>query len=89
MSDDTRTVHAEIVSTEFDWKVEIVRYDRAGKWYLEDTTNGKTKRTAVTLSEAVDYFRRMRDSSRLTSTHYGGRHGGSQFDGRLRKAAQR
>lgn len=42
MSD--RTIHAVI-----DGVYELVRYDRAGKWYVE----GATKRRALTLAEAV------------------------------------
>jgi hypothetical protein len=44
---DTRTVHAGYNG------MEIVRYDRAGKWYLEPMRRD-LPRQRVTLSQAVD-----------------------------------
>lgn len=44
--DDTRTVHAR-----YDG-MEIVRYDRAGKWYLEPT-RPSLKRQHVSIMEAA------------------------------------
>lgn len=43
-----RTVHAQAPDGS-----QIVRYDRAGKWYLEHPPATATKRTALTLARAV------------------------------------
>ncbi len=40
MSDD-RTVHAEGIAA------EVVRYDRAGKWYIEPKNGGKRNHVSV------------------------------------------
>lgn len=69
MTADDRTVHASKGSR------EVVRYNRAGKWYVE---MGGLLRYAVKLEEAVD-----------TATDFGwtvhyGRPGGSTFDRRCR-----
>lgn len=64
MSDD-RTVHAVTHSG-----IEIVRYNRAGKWWAE----GPTTRLPLTFAEAVAHGKR-----RGTTVHLG-RPGGSRFD---------
>lgn len=64
-----RTVHASASG------VEIVRYDRAGKWWLE-YDNGARER--LTLREAV-YF-----ATRKGTTIFVGRPGGLAFDRKLR-----
>ena len=65
-----RTVHASYPG------MEIVRYDRAGKWYLEPT-DPRLKRQHVTIKQAV--------GSALWALGNGGqvffgRSGGSRFD---------
>lgn len=65
-----RTVHACYSD------MEIVRYDRAGKWYLEPR-NSTLSRQQVTIKEAVDQA--------IWAAKHGGQiffglHGGSTFD---------
>ena len=72
MSD--RTVHAWSENGQ-----ELVRYDRAGKWYLEK--DGEPRRL-LTLMHAVAYATRMPD------WHINfGEPGGKRFDAACRKAA--
>lgn len=49
---------------------EVVRYDRAGKWYVE----GPGKRKLITFGEAVDL------ALTVDSVIHAGRVGGSRFD---------
>lgn len=66
--DPNRQVHAR--SSE---GMEVVRYDRTSKWYLEPV-NRDLPRQKVTIDEAVDYAVRFCDSI------YPGLPGGSTFD---------
>lgn len=66
---DDRTVHAITVDGH-----RVVRYDRAGKWYVEDE-NGC--RQHVTLDEAV------RMSTRRGSAVFLSKQGGREFDRRV------
>lgn len=66
-----RTVHAIT-----DDGLEIVRYDRSGKWYWETETHRKH----ITISEAV------RLATRRGSTHLVGLPGGSRFEALCAKA---
>jgi len=70
MSSD-RTVHAS-----YDG-MEIVRYDRAGKWYLEPT-DPTLRRQHVTVDAAARAARWGRANANGTTTF--GLHGGSTFD---------
>lgn len=74
MSD--RRVHAAVMTT------EIVRYERAGKWYLESRTSNRT-RVPVTLREAVDAAVKFK---RVGGTIHLGVPGGLAFDRLVRKA---
>lgn len=74
MNDD-RTVHA---ISGHEQPYELVRYDRAGKWYIE----GPSRRTSVSLAEAVEFADQW---WRTGGTPYIGRRGGSRFDSLLRK----
>jgi hypothetical protein len=67
---DDRTVHARYEGA------EIVRYNRAGKWYIEPT-DGRT-RTRVNLAAAVEAAR-WGVENRQGVVHYGAP-GGSDFD---------
>lgn len=51
---------------------EIVRYDRAGKWYIEPKGG---KRRKVTLDEAAH--------AAVAGTTSGNRYGGARFDARV------
>lgn len=62
-----RTVHAKLADGS-----EIVRYDRASKWYLEQT--GRQRRR-LSIKEAAQLV--IDDRS---SRWYRGRYGGSRFD---------
>jgi hypothetical protein len=73
MSDD-RTVHA---TTRDGW--EIVRYDRASKWYIEHPV--RRQRFAVPLGTAVHH------ATEEGATTYLGRPGGKRFDRKVRAAA--
>ena len=65
MSDD-RTVHCTIVPVG-GGRIEIVRYDRAGKWYREDGGN----RTRITIAEAVSVAAQDRPARTAGSTGTG------------------
>ena len=74
MGRDDRTVHA------LGKGREVVRYNRAGKWYVE---NQDGSRRAVTLDQAVS------EAADISSANGGiiryGRAGGSAFDARMRR----
>lgn len=72
MSD--RTVHAECSS------FEVVRYERAGKWYVE-TRDGKL-REHIGIAEATH---RARSATVLGGTIHFRRQGGRLFDARVKK----
>jgi len=55
---------------------EIVRYDRAGKWYIEPTVP-EIRRAHVTVRSAA--------SLAAMGTHYPGKLGGGTFDAHVRK----
>lgn len=73
MSDD-RTVHAQYKD------MEIVRYDRAGKWYLEPTLPG-LRRQHVSIKVAVQSAKWGMENA--GGSWYPGLHGGSTFDGMM------
>lgn len=73
-----RTVHASAPG------MELVRYDRSGKWYLEPTIAG-LPRQHVTISAAVDWA--MWAWQNGGSPHIG-RRGGSRFDALIRKRVE-
>ena len=74
MSED-RTIHAEIPGY-----VEVVRYDRRGKWYIEPVTPG-LPRQQVSVKEAAEYVTSgWEKAERRKFIHYKGLPGGKQFD---------
>lgn len=70
--DADRTVHGFT-----DDGRQVVRYDRAGKWYIEYPEGAGKKRRHVTITEAV----RAAISGRVVY----GRPGGLAFEARVRK----
>ena len=76
MSD--RTVHGGYRN------MEIVRYDRSGKWYLEPTISG-LRRPKVTLAEAVNaaLWGLANGGGYVTP----GLHGGAAFDRRIERGS--
>lgn len=72
-----RQVHAAIPGV-----MEVVRYDRAGKWYVEPLTPG-LRRWAVTVGEAAEYASTANTAG--SWEHYEGLLGGRQFDRRMKK----
>jgi hypothetical protein len=72
--DRDRTVHA------YGKGYEVVRYDRAGKWYVESVDGS---RRAVTLDQAVREAAFV--ASRGTGDIFWGQPGGRAFDFRLRR----
>ena len=70
MSD--RTVHATLGD---GW--QVVRYDRAGKWYIEHRSPGR-KRRAVSVREAAGYVSDAMNKGEATL--YLRRPGGKTFD---------
>jgi hypothetical protein len=76
MSD--RTVHATSIYT------VVVRYERAGKWYIEDLLG--PDRHPVSLAEAV---RHVTAFWRHDVTIYFGRPGGRAFDAAVRRELAR
>ena len=65
MNED-RTIHARLSDG-----TEVVRYHRAGKWYLERGVN----RQKVTIEKAISVVRSDPDAE-----HFAGAMGGSTFD---------
>lgn len=55
---------------------EIVRYDRAGKWYIEYPPDSDKKRRRVTLDDAA--------KAAIAGKVVLGRYGGARFDARVR-----
>jgi hypothetical protein len=69
-----------IVHADYDG-MEIVRYDRAGKWYLEPT-NPALKRQAVTIGQAVHSA--LWGEANAMGRIFLGRAGGKKFDAMVR-----
>lgn len=74
--DNNRQVHA------FDRYVEVVRYDRQGKWYLETRTDPAV-RTKLSIAEAVEQALTCQLNCGIIRTEL---HGGSTFDRKVRQA---
>lgn len=73
-----RTVHATC-GTE-----SLVRYDRAGKWYVEFDATERVQRRKVTLAQAVTIAANW--SRRTSGEVHLGRLGGARFDAAFRRA---
>lgn len=71
MASDDRRVHATTAES-----AEIVRYDRAGKWYVERPDG---TRRQLTVQEAVSL------ATAPGARRYPGQHGGERFDHLVRK----
>jgi|JI10StandDraft_1071094.scaffolds.fasta_scaffold14615_9 hypothetical protein len=70
-----RTVHAKVPSR--GGHLELVRYDRAGKWYIEGTLPEHGLRSSVSVQEAISCARKW---MRRGGSHYAGLPGGQVFD---------
>lgn len=68
MAADDRTVHARCDA------YEVVRYDRSGKWYVEDV--GRDRRRHVGVREAAQL---AKNATRAGGSVTYGLHGGSAF----------
>lgn len=78
---EDRTVHVTIVpESEKDERVEIVRYERAGKWWYESALD----RHPLTIAEAVDLAHEHAERQNSV-TWRAGVQGGSTFDAMLLK----
>lgn len=78
MSDTDRRVHAET------GYAEVVRYNRAGAWYVEDKPNAPKSlvwRTRLPLGEIVEW---VTEQPQNEVTYHFGLPGGLQFDKRVR-----
>lgn len=75
MKNFDRTVHAQLHDGG-----QVVRYGRAGRWYLEHPTDPARKRSLLTLQGAVDLARSEASGVFLGSS------GGLMFDARYRAA---
>jgi hypothetical protein len=83
MSD--RTVHAKMGQPGFE--IELVRYDRQGRWYVETWTGRVWHRDRVaTVHDAAQAALDMEDKG---GTIHEGRPGGKQFDSKVAGARQR
>jgi hypothetical protein len=78
MTDD-RTVHAET------GYAEVVRYDRAGVWYVEDKQpiGSLFHRARMPIREVVEWL--VEQPTNEVKVYYG-KPGGRQFDKRVREA---
>lgn len=74
-TDSDRTVHASVPSE--DGLLELVRYDRAGKWYIEGTLPRHGPRASVTIGDAIKIAIIWRKRGGST---YLGLPGGQRFD---------
>lgn len=74
---DDRTVHAH------HDELEVVRYDRAGKWWLERAAEAGTVRQTVTLTQAA---RTAVELERAGGTVSAGLPGGAAFDRKVTAA---
>lgn len=70
--DDDRTVHAR-----FATGLEVVRYDRAGRWYFEKEGE---KRQRVTIQQAVSLVRDALREKEPSVEVFTGKPGGGAFD---------
>lgn len=82
-NDPDRTVHCTIVPLG-GGRIEIVRYDRAGKWYYESTNGSRKMRRLITVAEAVEFAA----DTRPAVLWHEGRAGGLMFDAKVRRARQ-
>lgn len=78
MTNDDRTVHCTIVAGTGGPRIEIVRYDRSGKWWREEGP----QRRPLTLDAAVKYA----EIDRPAVIWHEGLPGGRSFDAAVRKA---
>lgn len=74
-----RTVHVTIVPGSGE-RVEIVRYDRSGKWYYESHNGRRKMRRLLKLHEAVKFA-----EDRPAVIWHEGRVGGRAFDSAVRR----
>ncbi|WP_413354062.1 hypothetical protein [Microbacterium sp. 1P06AB] len=72
-----RTVHCTVIPID-GGRIEIVRYDRSGKWYREEGD----RRRPLTLGQAVLYA----EVDRPAVIWHEGRPGGRAFDAMVRRA---
>lgn len=72
---DIRVVHASNAT------IEVVRYDRSGKWYVENVRG--TKREPVKLAEAVAIAVKIKKTGK--GRVYFGLMGGQRFDAAVRR----
>lgn len=75
---DDRTVHARI------GEQEIVRYDRAGKWWVEWVPDRMRGARQVSLGEAVDLA--VKGAELGTADVFLDKPGGGMFDAKFRKS---
>lgn len=80
MVNPDRTVHATL-TTDAGVHLEIVRYSRSGKWWLE---GGQPKRIAMSVHDAV-----VLCTVDPEAVWHEGRAGGQTFDARVRKTRAR
>lgn len=76
---DDRTVHCIIFPTTGGSKVEIVRYDRSGKWWYESADG---VRRPLKLGEAAEL---ASQTERGVIIWQQGRNGGARFDAAVRR----
>lgn len=74
--DNDRKVHCTIIPATGGGRIEIVRYNRAGKWWYEDGP----RRRPLTLDEAVAFCK-----DRPAVIWHKGLPGGAMFDARVRR----
>lgn len=76
-----RVVHGHFLTPE-DVRTEVVRYDRAGKYYLEGEDK---RRKPVTLQGAVDALLSPEAGDDAKAEYYLGKFGGQKFDACVRR----
>lgn len=80
--DPNRTVHARVTEHSGD-RWEIVRYDRAGKYYIEPLDAGKRHR--LTLAQVVEYIVGAKPQGMIV-VFYENRYGGQALNAAVRRA---
>lgn len=80
-----RTVHVSMIPVNSTDRLDLVRYHRAGKWWLEGTKDGRQFRQQISTKQATDVA--LSSVGCPWIVHYPGKPGGKDLDGKVRRYA--